>query len=887
MLENTNKYEKLKHSPPKPIEDYSKDSIKRMAVLFTDIVGSSKYFKAHGDIAGRKMLKLHQDIASPIITDFGGDIVKMLGDSVMAYFLNPDEAIKSAIKIQQKFQTFNNNKDEKDQIHIRLCVHYGEGIIDDGDIFGDVVNMAAKFLPLASGDEILISQELHENIEKIPHISFNHLKIPQSNKVLNGMKLLKVKWDNMFEFDPTMKTLIHLKPLWNLGKKNFENLWQKMISNRGRFWSAKTVEKEHIDKEKSISLIVKESPSALEIANSVINFLRTNLGQDAALYVPIQIIIDKGAFIRAGKLFIEDINVNWKELEPGEVYASKNVFNALDNNINTSLDESSIVSGDFYKISGDGEFEKEEKFFRYQNALIQGEYPPCFYCGNRSHQTTACPSKMITNLTSFTEKLGYMTIDSINKLFFHYLQEFQSISDSSGVMMENNPAFYAHNAFHELKSVFQLRLFMAIWNNREDNWNKIKDNSEERDRGGLLWIGLDCIRVGNLEQAESIIEKEITQKNMDYRVFCLAALLYIEKNNYGKAIVTLKKALDLAVKNPQKIYILFLLFRAYYLSNDPSKAKEMLRKIITLNPYCTEAIYQDIVLKINVSDKHSALDQLLKLVKKNKDYYVIALIDPDLNVVNEKISSRFDHLFIETRESAQKIMLAAKEEFKSIENLLGKGAEEIDDAKTKIVKMEELSKTESYFGYLDIIHYAESILNLGNKIVQGRGMRLHKMEQGIKQRIQRCYKYFEMLPYGFMTQAAAAELKKIQVRTDGIGQKVKQHGIHDFQKMVNTLKHLSNEISVLESKIKRIDTFTQIFSFCINFFKKNLVFQSANLVISLILLPIMIHYLNFIMPDLNLSSKGIWHFQKMLIILGGISGVILASLTSQNKTTKQ
>ena len=53
-----------KFSPPKPIEEYSKDSIRKMAVLFTDIVGSSKYFKAHGDIAGRRMLKLHQDMGN-------------------------------------------------------------------------------------------------------------------------------------------------------------------------------------------------------------------------------------------------------------------------------------------------------------------------------------------------------------------------------------------------------------------------------------------------------------------------------------------------------------------------------------------------------------------------------------------------------------------------------------------------------------------------------------------------------------------------------------------------------------------------------------------------------------------------------------------------------
>ena len=102
---------KKQNIPPKPIGDYSKDAIKKIAVLFTDIVGSSNFFKLNGDIEGRKMLKTHQNLASPIINEFGGTVVKMLGDSVMAYFLDPEDALKSAIKIQQKCILLQNGEE--------------------------------------------------------------------------------------------------------------------------------------------------------------------------------------------------------------------------------------------------------------------------------------------------------------------------------------------------------------------------------------------------------------------------------------------------------------------------------------------------------------------------------------------------------------------------------------------------------------------------------------------------------------------------------------------------------------------------------------------------------------------------------------------------------
>ena len=171
-------------TPAKPLDEYPEESVKKIAVLFTDIVGSSKFFKSYGDAAGRKMLRQHQEMASPAVTEHGGIVVKLLGDSVMAYFLNPQEALKSAIKIQQKFQSFNQAKELRDQIHIRICVHFGDGIVEDKDIFGDVVNMAAKFLPFADGDEVLISQELYEQTRGLSSLRFESVDLSSKKKHL-------------------------------------------------------------------------------------------------------------------------------------------------------------------------------------------------------------------------------------------------------------------------------------------------------------------------------------------------------------------------------------------------------------------------------------------------------------------------------------------------------------------------------------------------------------------------------------------------------------------------------------------------------------------------------------------------------------------------------
>ncbi len=875
-------------SPPKPIAEYSKDAIKRIAVLFTDIVGSSNFFKKNGDIAGRKMLKTHQDLASPIIYEFGGTVVKVLGDSVMAYFLNSEDALKSAIKIQQKFQSYNNEKQGKGEIHIRVCVHYGDGIIDEGDIFGDVVNMAAKFLPLASGDEILISRELHSTIKTNPLVKFENFNIPNTNNVLKDLKLLKVIWDSRIEFDPTMNTIVHLKPLFNLGSRRFENTWNRLIAERGKFWSANTIEKEQINSDCSISLIVRKTFMAYEHAKQVTTYLQTNLGKEANLCLPLQIIIDTGAFIIAGKISLHNLKVNWNELEPGEIYISEKSYHLMTKEgfLNIIINSGKGSHGSYFIISQDKDTNEINNVFRYQQALVSGDYPPCFYCGSRSHDTKACPSKMLTELTGYVEKLGYMTLEGINNLFLNYLQANQSELNDIETMNKTSPLFTAHNAFYELKSVFQLRLFRTIWNTREDNWNRIRLNQEENDRGGLIWIGLDCLRVSNFHQLESIIDGEMKKKNMNFKLYCLTGLMYIEKNQLKAAASILKKSLELAERTTEKIYVCFLLFRIHNLSKENGKAREMLRRILKLAPLCTEATYFDIVLKFHSGNISTAMDQLVKLIQKNRDYYIYALIDPYLSGYHKEISSNLDILLIDTKEKAEKLIPAAKDELAELEKIIGNDSEEISEANTHIAKMGQLINTNSYFGYLDVIHYGEDIFNLGNRIVKGREIKISKIEDTLIQLMRRCNNYLELLPYDFMVKPASSKLKYIKRSLEIVHEKIKHQDAKEFQNTLNTLRDYGNELTALGKKLRRMDTLAQFLGFLVKFFKKNLVFQSANLIISLLLLPIMIHYLNFIIPDLNLSTNGIWHYQKVLIVLGGITGIILSSLTTQKNPSK-
>jgi len=122
-------------------------STEEVAVLFTDIVGSTEYFKVHGDKLGREMLRTHHNTASSIVSAFGGKVLKLIGDSIMASFVTPSDAFKAAISMQQRFKEKGNDKNTADNMSVRIGIHYGRVIVENNDIYGDVVNVASKLYP--------------------------------------------------------------------------------------------------------------------------------------------------------------------------------------------------------------------------------------------------------------------------------------------------------------------------------------------------------------------------------------------------------------------------------------------------------------------------------------------------------------------------------------------------------------------------------------------------------------------------------------------------------------------------------------------------------------------------------------------------------------------
>jgi hypothetical protein len=265
---------------------------------------------------------------------------------------------------------------------------------------------------------------------------------------------------------------------------------------------------------------------------------------------------------------------------------------------------------------------------------------------------------------------------------------------------------------------------------------------------------------------------------------------------------------------------------------------------------------------------------------------VAALIDPELANYSNVIHPKFEDMIDEVKEEANSIKPKAAASLENLVKLIGTEDRVTTEAQSLMKKIEELAKSNSYFGFLDMIQFGESIINMGSRIVDNRRKKISRSTRDIKYRITVCHNYLKDFPFKSMAIPISSALRALQRKIDKQAQMIDSDDPEQFKKALPMTKAFERELFDIENRLLRLDSMGHFYQFLIRFFKKSFFLQSANLLVGLLVFPIIIHYLNFLLPDLQISYHNIWNYQKLAMILGGVLSVVLAMATSPRKSDK-
>jgi adenylate cyclase len=175
----------------------------KTAVMFSDVAGSSTMYKKLGDKQAKSAIGAAVELMMTETRANSGVVIKTIGDEVMSRFERAADACDAAIAIQR--HTLSGNL----PLSIRIGMGYGSTIIENDDVFGEVVNDAAAVSRIAKGQEIIVTQTLADQIsadERFIVLPFDKISLKGSADLT---MIYRIKWEPAHIDSPATEFVSH------------------------------------------------------------------------------------------------------------------------------------------------------------------------------------------------------------------------------------------------------------------------------------------------------------------------------------------------------------------------------------------------------------------------------------------------------------------------------------------------------------------------------------------------------------------------------------------------------------------------------------------------------------------------------------------------------
>jgi len=182
------------------------------AVLAADVVGYSRLMGRDEEGTLADLKRLRKTLLDPAIATHRGRIVKTTGDGMLVEFASAVDAVRCAVEVQRGMIAQNGNVPGDARIEFRIGIHVGDIIIDDNDIFGDGVNIAARLEGTAEAGGVCVSDDTYRQVRGKVDIAFQDVGLQSLKNIAEPMRAWRMQIDPGL-FSAAMRAALPAQPL--------------------------------------------------------------------------------------------------------------------------------------------------------------------------------------------------------------------------------------------------------------------------------------------------------------------------------------------------------------------------------------------------------------------------------------------------------------------------------------------------------------------------------------------------------------------------------------------------------------------------------------------------------------------------------------------------
>jgi class 3 adenylate cyclase len=163
------------------------------AILAADVAGHSRLMGADEEGTLERLKALRRELLDPKIAEHKGRVVKTTGDGVLVEFASVVDAVRCAVAVQQAMPERNAGVETDKRIELRMGINLGDVIVEDDDLYGDGVNIAARIEALADAGGVFVSNTVHDHVRDRLPFAFEDLGEQQVKNIARPVRVYRVR----------------------------------------------------------------------------------------------------------------------------------------------------------------------------------------------------------------------------------------------------------------------------------------------------------------------------------------------------------------------------------------------------------------------------------------------------------------------------------------------------------------------------------------------------------------------------------------------------------------------------------------------------------------------------------------------------------------------
>lgn len=177
-----------------------------LTILFADVSGSTKLFELRGNVVARDIIAAVLDALTEVAHRHGGKLIKTIGDEIMCTFPSAVQGLLASTDMQRRMKS--DMAFVHDNIGIRIGLHHGEALVEENDVFGDAVNVAARMAAIAKRDQIVATSSTALNITNAAGIRVRSIGTARVAGKLLPIEIVDVMWQEDVSHVTTVQRVV-------------------------------------------------------------------------------------------------------------------------------------------------------------------------------------------------------------------------------------------------------------------------------------------------------------------------------------------------------------------------------------------------------------------------------------------------------------------------------------------------------------------------------------------------------------------------------------------------------------------------------------------------------------------------------------------------------